>query len=263
VLVRTWNLFHGNTVPPERRAHLREMIELATSDRPDILLLQEIPAWALPRVAGWARMRAGAVDVAARPPLGAWLGLWITRVNSGLIRSAVAGQGNALLVAPYLEPAEADRTVLNPVAYRRQVGDRLALTGRSRTRWAGERRICQSTRVTLPSGRSLLLANLHISNHLDVRIRDAELERAFSFVGRDTGPAVLGGDFNRSPRTSPKLRALIDDYDFSWSDSDGIDHILVRGATASPPLRWPDERRQRDGRLLSDHAPVEVQLDVR
>ncbi len=28
VLVRTWNVFHGNTVPPGRRAHLREMIEL-------------------------------------------------------------------------------------------------------------------------------------------------------------------------------------------------------------------------------------------
>jgi endonuclease/exonuclease/phosphatase family metal-dependent hydrolase len=40
----------------------------------------------------------------------------------------------------------------------------------------------------------------------------------------------------------------------------GIDHILVRGATASPMRRWPDEQRKLGDRLLSDHAPVE--LDV-
>ena len=28
LLVRTWNVFHGNALPPRRRGYLREMIEL-------------------------------------------------------------------------------------------------------------------------------------------------------------------------------------------------------------------------------------------
>lgn len=263
MLVRTWNLFHGNTLPPERRAHLREMIELAAADRPEVLLLQEIPAWALPRLGGWAGMRAAAIDVAARPPLGAWLGLWITRVNNGLIRSAFAGQGNAILVAPHLEPfEEQQRTVLNPFGFRRQVAKRLRLTRRDRRRWAGERRICQVVRVRLSAGGTLLVANLHASNHPDVRVRDAELERAFDVVGAGAEPTVFGGDFNRSPLTSESLRSLMERNGFSGG-GEGIDQILVRGVVAAPPERWPEDRRRSNGRLLSDHAPVEVRLDVR
>ena len=62
MLVRTWNLFHGNTNPPGRRAFLDEMVELATADDPDVLCAQEVPAWALGRFTGG--------DVAARPTLG-------------------------------------------------------------------------------------------------------------------------------------------------------------------------------------------------
>jgi len=43
LLVRTWNLFHGNAVPPERRAFLEEMVRLAAADGPDVLALQEVP----------------------------------------------------------------------------------------------------------------------------------------------------------------------------------------------------------------------------
>ena len=38
VLVRSWNLFHGNALPAERRAFLDEMIALATADDPDVAL---------------------------------------------------------------------------------------------------------------------------------------------------------------------------------------------------------------------------------
>jgi endonuclease/exonuclease/phosphatase family metal-dependent hydrolase len=48
---------------------------------------------------------------------------------------------------------------------------------------------------------------------------------------------------------------------FSPPLSGGIDQILVRGAGfARAPHRWPKERRRVDGRLLSDHAPVEAVL---
>ena len=38
----------------------------------------------------------------------------------------------------------------------------------------------------------------------------------------------------------------------------GIDHVLVRGLPAGPLVVWPEERRSENGRVLSDHAPVEV-----
>jgi len=69
LVVRTWNLFHGNAVPPGRRAYLEEMVRLVTGDDPDVVCLQEVPVWALRRLEGWSDMAAfGAV--AARPRLG-------------------------------------------------------------------------------------------------------------------------------------------------------------------------------------------------
>ena len=50
LVIRTWNLFHGNTHPPGRRAYLRQMIELVTRDRPDVVCLQELPVWSLARL---------------------------------------------------------------------------------------------------------------------------------------------------------------------------------------------------------------------
>ena len=75
MLVRTWNLYHGNSSPPRRHAFLDEMIELATADDPDVLCLQEVPAWALPRFT--------AADVAARPIFGASVGRALTDLHHG------------------------------------------------------------------------------------------------------------------------------------------------------------------------------------
>ena len=101
MLVRSWNLFHGNTVPPGRRAYLREMIELVTADRPDVVCLQEVPGWALGRLGGWAGMTELPVWT-KRPSLGrlripAAVGRAVTAPHHGIIRSAFAGQGNAIL----------------------------------------------------------------------------------------------------------------------------------------------------------------------
>jgi endonuclease/exonuclease/phosphatase family metal-dependent hydrolase len=64
--IRTWNLFHGNTDPPGRRAYLRQMIELVTRDRPDVVCLQEVPVWSLARLSAWSGMHA--VGAVARRP---------------------------------------------------------------------------------------------------------------------------------------------------------------------------------------------------
>jgi endonuclease/exonuclease/phosphatase family metal-dependent hydrolase len=95
MLVRTWNLFHGNASPPERRAFLPRMVELVTGDRPDVVCLQELPVWALRHLERWSGMHAAGA-VARRPllPFGARA---VTALHHGLLRSAVTGEADAIL----------------------------------------------------------------------------------------------------------------------------------------------------------------------
>ena len=234
VLVRTWNVFHGNAVPPERRAYLEEMVRLATADRPDVLCLQEVPLWALGRLAAWTGMEAfGAV--AARPRLrSARLGKVLTDIHHGLLRSALTGQANAILVGPPLRVSEERRSLLS------QPGE-------------GERRVCQAVRVEGVG----VVGNFHATG----RYADAQFRRAVGLVelyaGPDT-PVVLCGDGNVEPAAGGvyhELRAR----GFS-PPAPGIDQVLVRGLPATVPSVWPEERRRVDGRLLSDHAPVELHV---
>ena len=88
LLARTWNLFHGNAVPPERRAFLREMIELATGDEPDVVCLQELPVWAVARLEGWSGMQA----TASSRPMSHQI---ITRLRSQRSISAPTGRQNS------------------------------------------------------------------------------------------------------------------------------------------------------------------------
>jgi len=258
LLVRTWNVFHGNTSPPERRGYLEEMVQLASEDGPDVLCLQELPVWALQRIDDWSGMRSfGAV--AARPLLGsAELGRAITELNHGLFRSAFTGQANAILIRTELRPLATDSIVLNPPGFRRRVARELGLDTKLRLSWAKERRVCQAVRTD-----ALTVANLHGSSLHDWRIPDAELMRAAVFADSVAEPddvLVLAGDFNVIREHSRTLEQLASpEWGFtkpiSW-----IDQVLVRGAPSGHAQRWPDERRRRGGKLLSDHAPVEVRI---
>jgi len=256
-LVRTWNVFHGNASPPERRAYLEEMVRLATEDEPDVLCLQEVPVWALSRLEDWSGMRSfGAV--AARPLLvSAELGRLITDLNHGLFRSAVTGQANAILVTRGLRVLGTDSIVLNPPAFRRRISKELDLPGSLQLKWAKERRVCQAVRTE-----ALTVANLHGSSVPDWRVPDSELLRAATFATAFAEPAdvlVLGGDFNVIRERSQTMTKLVEwgfTKPISW-----IDQVLVRGARTRPAHRWPDERRRLDGKLLSDHAPVEVTIE--
>jgi endonuclease/exonuclease/phosphatase family metal-dependent hydrolase len=125
--------------------------------------------------------------------------------------------------------------------------------------------VCQAVRVRRGDG-TLLIGNLHATSYPpDKRVPDAELLRAAVFVdGLDAPgePVVLAGDFNVSVRFSRTLPDLVQpEWGFAGPTPTGIDHILVRSLTAGPPRRWNDARRTRDGRLLSDHAPVEVEVE--
>ncbi len=256
MLVRSWNLFHGNTSPPRRDSYLEEMVRLAVADRPDVVLLQEVPAWALPHLGRWSGMTA-ITDVANRPsagpvPIPAGLGRALTSLNPGLLRSAFAGQGNAILLDATLEVTASHVLTLNPRAFRRKEARVLGLDLVARMAWERERRICQA--VTIAP--DLVLANLHASSSPgDARIPAAELTRADRFLlalARPGDRIVLGGDLNVTAADLPL-------HGYSAAGP-GIDHILVRGAEPSAPRTWPDERRRRDGMLLSDHAPIELDL---
>jgi endonuclease/exonuclease/phosphatase family metal-dependent hydrolase len=267
VLVRSWNLFHGNTNPPGRVAHLDRMVRLAVEDDPDLVLLQEVPAWALRRLDDWSD-RTALADVAAPPTLGPipstyWIGQALTALNPGLLRSAFSGQANAILVAPRVRIDGHEQLVLNPPGFRRREARRLGLGVLPRLAWAGERRMCQALRVVLADGRNALVANLHATSYPpDDRPAGAELRRAADWVdglSRPDDVVVLGGDLNQRGGSSAVLGELAGEG-YS-SPGPGIDHILVRGAGLERPLtRWPDERRLLDGKLLSDHAPVELTI---
>jgi endonuclease/exonuclease/phosphatase family metal-dependent hydrolase len=263
VLVRSWNLFHGNSVPPQRASFLDEMVKLATADEPDVLCLQEVPAWAL------GRFTAG--DIAARPcvgpvPISASLGRMLTRPHQGLLRSAFSGQGNAILVAPSLRVLSHATLALNPRRFRDAHARELGLGAVTRLAWAKERRIVQALRLENRDGKTFLVANLHCTSYAaDERLADAELLRAAWLAVSEASPeevVVLAGDFNLVLERSSTLPDLVgEEWGFS-GPGPGIDHILVRGAPSTPLRRWPDEQRAHDDRLLSDHAPVELEIDA-
>jgi endonuclease/exonuclease/phosphatase family metal-dependent hydrolase len=260
VLIRTWNLFHGNALPPKRRSFLDEMIALATADDPDVLCVQEVPSWAL------GRFTVG--DLAARPNVGpfpssAGLGRRLTSLHHGVLRSAFSGQGNAIAVAPRLRVLAHELLELNPRRFRAEEARRLGLGVVARNAWAKERRVVQTVRLGADDGRTYLVANTHCTSLPDRRIAQAELLRAAAFATSNALPGdvvVLAGDFNLTAAAAVMRELTGAEWAFSEAAL-GIDHVLVRGAETSTPRRWPTERRRVDGHLLSDHAPVEV--DVR
>jgi len=226
VLARSWNLFHGNTLPPGRQAYLRAMVELVTADRPDVVCVQEVPGWALGSLSGWAGMTELAAR-ARRPSLGpipipAVVGRGLTAPNHGLIRSAFAGQGNAVLLAPGLNVLGRDSL---PLA-------------------APEPRVAQRVDVD-----GLVVANVHLSHGS----RGAqELAAVLDWLG-DASPLVLAGDFNVTPALDG----------FAGTVPGSIDQVMVRGAHGTVESRiWPTEDREYAGRVLSDHAPVEARFEL-
>ena len=208
-------------------------------------------------------------DVARRPTLGPFpstpeLGRVLTDVNHGLLRSAFTGQANAILVDRSLSLVDRRWVVLNPFRFRRAQARRLGLSLLERSAWGKERRICQTVRLRRDGG-TLLVGNLHATGSPDKRLPDVELLRAAVFVdglAQPGEPVLLCGDFNVTVQTSRTLAELMtSEWGFTGALRVGIDQILVRGLAAGETHEWPPERRAHDGKLLSDHTPVEVEVE--
>lgn len=240
------------------------MVRLICEGGPAIVALQELAAGTLPRLAAWSGYSAYG-DVAAPARLPRKLATILTDVDPNRLRSAVEGQANAILVAPGLDVTDHRMIVLNSHAFRKRIAEELGLGVAPRLMWARERRICQALRIRLDDGRTAVVGNLHAtSSRTDRRIADAELLRAAAFVDglADPGePVVLAGDFNVTIVTSPTLRALgTSEWGFSQAGP-GLDHVLVRGLMPQGPERhWPEDHRRHGDVLLSDHAPVELEV---
>jgi hypothetical protein len=232
------------------------MVELAAADRPDVLVLQEVPAWALDELGRWSGMSAVG-DVAQPPrfgpvPITAGLGRRLTDLNPGRLRSAFSGQGNAILLGDGQRVVEHEVVTLNPASFRRAQARRLGLDLVTRLAWGKERRVCQVVRLS----DGLVVANLHATGSLgDPRVPAAELSRAVPLIeslAHAADTVVIAGDFN-----ALAAHWVLDGYS---EPGPGIDHIAVRGVLPSAIRVWPDERRLVAGMLLSDHPPIELEL---
>jgi endonuclease/exonuclease/phosphatase family metal-dependent hydrolase len=178
VLVRTWNLFHGNTQPPQRRAFLREMVELVTRDAPDVVCLQEVPVWALARLERWSGMQRSSAVARRRSPLGRW----VTELHHAWLRSAFTGEADAILVARRFRLSDERRQVASTT---------------------GLRRIVHGVRLD----ERVFVANIHISAD------EEQLRRVADFVAGEA-QAIVAGDLNLRgaglPGFSPPLPDSID-----------------------------------------------------
>ena len=82
---------------------------------------------------------------------------------------------------------------------------------------------------------------------------DGDREQFDRVVALAQERSILAGDANL---VAPAANG------FSAPLAGSIDQILVRGLTVSDgPSAWPVERRTVDGRVLSDHAPVEAVVE--
>ena len=160
-----------------------------------------------------------AATAVARSPLlwSVMLGRVVTGVHHGLLRSALTGEADAILVKRSLRVGARRQAVVSE---------------------GGLRRIVHGVKID----DDVFVANFHISADAD------QLRRVVEFVQGEEH-VILAGDANLPSAGAPGFSAPL---------PESIDQILVRGLSSTAPVAWPEEQRRFEGRLLSDHAPVEL-----
>ena len=73
----------------------------------------------------------------------------LTELHHGVLRSAFAGQGNAIQVSPRLSVLDRRSLPLNPRRFRAAKARELGLRPPTRLAWAKERRVAQAVRLAV------------------------------------------------------------------------------------------------------------------
>jgi endonuclease/exonuclease/phosphatase family metal-dependent hydrolase len=209
MLVLTWNLFHGRSVPDSPHELLDEFAALLAGWDWDVALLQEVPPW-WPRRLGAACLASARVALTSRN----WF-LPVTRLVAQRRPDVIKSWGggcNAILVRG------------------ERVLDHRVLTLR---RWP-ERRVVHGVRLE----RGWWICNLHAQAHREARAQaDVARAAAAAIAWAEGAPVVMGGDLN-----TRQVRAR----GFTVVAGNGVDHVLARLARAAAPGRTLDRGRLSD-----------------
>jgi endonuclease/exonuclease/phosphatase family metal-dependent hydrolase len=238
VLVLSWNLFHGRSLPATNRSLYDEFAAKFGEWSWDVALLQEVPPW-------WPAPLARRLAVEQCSAL--------TSRNALLaLRRALAERRPELL--------KANGGGCNAILSRAPIAEHCTLRLR---RWP-ERRVAQLARLR----DGMCVVNLHASTRPARATQELERlwPRALAWAGTDR--LILAGDLNvRSPAPAPAT--------IVHAAASGVDHVFARGmvpataggsasGTPSAPDR-PGRDLLIDGRRveLSDHAPLLTRLCAR
>jgi endonuclease/exonuclease/phosphatase family metal-dependent hydrolase len=200
MLVVTWNLLHGRSVPDTPRELLAEFAATLAGWEWDVALLQEVPPW-------WPPALGRACGASARTALTSrnWL-LALTRPAArrrpDLVKSW-GGGANAILVR----------------------GERV-IEHRLRTLRAWpERRVVHGVRLE----RGWWACNVHAQAHSEARAQaDVALAASTASAWAGGAPVVLGGDLNTRVPRAPG---------FVHVGGSGVDHLFARPADVAAPAR--------------------------
>jgi endonuclease/exonuclease/phosphatase family metal-dependent hydrolase len=218
MLVLTWNLFHGRSVPDTPRELLADFAAALAGWEWDVAMLQEVPPW-------WPPALGRACGASARTALTSrnWL-LALSRPAArrrpDLVKSW-GGGANAILV-------RGDRVVEHRL--------------RTLRAWP-ERRVVHGVRL----GRGWWVCNLHAQAHSEARAQaDVALAAATASEWSAGAPVVLGGDLNTRDPVAPGFRHVA---------GHGVDHVLARGLHPAAPARTLQRDRLSDhAPVLADVA---------
>jgi endonuclease/exonuclease/phosphatase family metal-dependent hydrolase len=195
MLVLTWNLFHGRSVPDAPRELLDDFAARLAAWEWDVALLQEVPPW-------WPPALGRACEASARTALTSrnWLlpvTRWAARRRPDVIKSW-GGGANAILVRGEAVVEHRTRTLRS---------------------WP-ERRVVNGVRLE----RGWWVCNLHAQAHSEARAQaDITLAARTATAWSAGAPVVLGGDLNTRHPQAPSFEVVA---------GHSVDHILVRSLRA-------------------------------
>jgi endonuclease/exonuclease/phosphatase family metal-dependent hydrolase len=223
MLILTWNLFHGRSLPPSQGSLYAQFADKLATWSWDVALLQEVPPW-------WPAQLVDDVGAEQRAVL--------TSRNALLaLRRAIAGR--------WPELAKSNGGGANAVLAREPIVEHRAV----RLRTWPERRVAQLVR--LRSGACVV--NYHASAR--VALAEHELARlsALALDWADREPLVLGGDLNLRAPAPGGLTAVA---------SRDVDHVFVNGLRADGEAQLLARTAAGDAGVveLSDHPPLRVRL---